>query len=104
MGEFGIGHPVLAEEDPIWCAGPGTTSTTCRRSGRRGPMSCARRHAHARDRAVSMQRKQQPLPGVLLVLDRERCGGTRWHAVRPHTPRRRRDGTRPHVVAAVFAR
>ena len=92
MGEFGIGQPVPREEDPYLVRGAGRYVDDVQAIGQTRAYVLRSPHAHAgiiRIDAAEARAK----PGVLLVLTGNDAEVLRLGLLRPHMPRKRRDGT-----------
>src|SRR5215475_2882247 len=92
MGEFGIGQPVPREEDPYLVRGAGRYVDDVQALGQARAYVLRSPHAHAaivRVDATAAKAK----PGVLLVLTGDDAEVLRLGTLRPHAPRKRRDGT-----------
>ncbi len=92
MGEFGIGQPVPREEDPYLVRGAGRYVDDVQAVAQARAYVLRSPHGHAR--IVSIDATQaRAKPGVLLVLTGDDAEVLRLGMLRPHTPRKRRDGT-----------
>jgi carbon-monoxide dehydrogenase large subunit len=92
MGEFGIGQPVPREEDPYLVCGAGRYVDDVQAIGQVRAYVLRSPHAHAdivRIDATDARAK----PGVLLILTGNHAEVLRLGTLRPHIPRKRRDGT-----------
>src|ERR1700726_278583 len=92
MGEFGIGQPVPREEDPYLVRGAGRYVDNVQPNGQARAHVLRSTHAHARIVRIDAA-EARTKPGVLLVLTGNDAEVLALGTLRPHTPRRRRDGT-----------
>ncbi len=92
MGEFGIGQPVPREEDPYLVRGAGRYVDDVQAVGQTRAYVLRSPHAHAEIARIDAT-EARAMPGVLLVLTGNDVEVLRLGALRPHTPRKRRDGT-----------
>ncbi|HLK80658.1 MAG TPA: xanthine dehydrogenase family protein molybdopterin-binding subunit [Xanthobacteraceae bacterium] len=91
MGEFGIGQPAPREEDPYLLRGAGRYVDDVQAVGQ--ARACVLRSPHAHARIVRIDAAEaRAMPGVLLVLTGNDAEVLRLGALRPHNPRKRRDG------------
>ena len=104
MGEFGIGQPVPREEDPYLVRGAGRYVDDVQAAGQARGYVLRSPHAHARIVGIDVA-EAKAKPGVLLVLTGRTiprsCGSA---CMRPHMPRKRRDGSGGFRVAAAISR
>src|SRR6266481_5301095 len=92
MGEFGIGQPVPREEDPYLLRGAGRYVDDVQAAGQ--ARACVLRSPHAHADVVRIDATAaRAMPGVLLVLTGNDAEVLRLGTLRPHAPRKRRDGT-----------
>jgi aerobic carbon-monoxide dehydrogenase large subunit len=92
MGEFGIGQPVPREEDPYLVRGAGRYVDDVQAIGQ--TRACVLRSPHAHANVVRIDATAaRAMPGVLLVLTGNDAEVLRLRTLRPHAPRKRRDGT-----------
>src|SRR5215472_14545532 len=92
MGEFGIGQPVPREEDPYLLRGAGRYVDDVQVLGQARAYVLRSPHAHAEIVRIDAT-NAKAVPGVLLVLTGDDAQVLRLGTLRPHTPRKRRDGT-----------
>jgi aerobic carbon-monoxide dehydrogenase large subunit len=92
MGEFGIGQPVPREEDPYLVRGAGRYVDDVQAIGQTRAYVLRSPHAHASIVRIDTA-EAKARPGVLLVLTGNDAEVLRLGLLRPHTPRKRRDGT-----------
>src|SRR5450432_705526 len=92
MGEFGIGQPVPREEDPYLVRGSGRYVDDVQAAGQARAYVLRSPHAHARIVRIDVTEAKRK-SGVLLVLTGEDPDLVRLGVLRPHQPRKRRDGT-----------
>ncbi|MBV9969222.1 MAG: xanthine dehydrogenase family protein, partial [Xanthobacteraceae bacterium] len=92
MGEFGIGQPVPREEDPYLVRGAGRYVDDVQLLGQVRGFMLRSPYGHARIVSISVD-AAKVMPGVLLVLTGEDDAVKRLGTQRPHTPRKRRDGS-----------
>jgi aerobic carbon-monoxide dehydrogenase large subunit len=92
MGEFGIGQPVPREEDPYLLRGAGRYVDDVQVVGQARAYVLRSPHAHAGIVRIDAT-DAKAVPGVLLVLTGNDAEVLRLGTLRPHTPRKRRDGT-----------
>ncbi len=92
MGEFGIGQPVPREEDPYLVRGAGRYVDDVQTVGETRAYVLRSPHAHARIMSVTMDAAAS-MPGVLLVLTGDDPNVRDLGLQRPHTARKRRDGS-----------
>src|SRR5260370_41186899 len=92
MGEFGIGQPVPREEDPYLVRGAGRYVDDVQAVGQARAWVLRSPHAHAEGVRIDAT-AARAMPGVLLVLTGNDAEGPRLATLRPHIPRKRRDGT-----------
>jgi aerobic carbon-monoxide dehydrogenase large subunit len=91
MGEFGIGQPVPREEDPYLVRGSGRYVDDMQVVGQARAYVLRSPHAHARIVRIDATGAKGK-PGVLLVLTGNDPEILELNPLRPHTPRKRRDG------------
>jgi len=92
MGEFGIGQPVPREEDPYLVRGAGRYVDDVGAVGQTRAYVLRSPHAHAKIARIDAT-EARAMPGVLLVLSGNDAEVLRLGLLRPHMPRKRRDGT-----------
>src|SRR5580704_1125995 len=92
MGEFGIGQPVPREEDPYLVRGAGRYVDDVQAVAQARAYVLRSPHGHARIVRIDAA-EAKAKPGVLLVLTGDDAELVRLGMLRPHTPRKRRDGT-----------
>src|ERR1700676_717285 len=92
MGEFGIGQPVPREEDPYLVRGAARYVDDVQPYGQARAHVLRSPHAHARIVRIDAA-EARTKPGVLLVLTGNDAEVLALGTLRPHTPRKRRDGT-----------
>jgi aerobic carbon-monoxide dehydrogenase large subunit len=92
MGEFGIGQPVPREEDPYLVRGAGRYVDDVQASGQVRAYVLRSPHAHA-DIVRIDATEAKGKPGVLLILTGDDADVLRLGQLRPHTARKRRDGS-----------
>jgi aerobic carbon-monoxide dehydrogenase large subunit len=92
MGEFGVGQPVPREEDPYLLRGAGRYVDDVQVVGQTRAYVLRSPHGHAGIVRIDAT-NAKALPGVLLVLTGNDPEVLRLGTLRPHTPRKRRDGT-----------
>jgi len=92
MGEFGIGQPVPREEDPYLVRGAGRYVDDVQAPAQARAHVLRSPHGHARIVRIDATEAKEK-PGVLLVLTGDDAEVLRLGMLRPHTPRKRRDGT-----------
>jgi aerobic carbon-monoxide dehydrogenase large subunit len=92
MGEFGIGQPVPREEDPYLVRGAGRYVDDVQALGQTRAYALRSPHAHAGIVRIDVT-EARTMPGVLLVLTGNDAEVLRLGLLRPHMPRKRRDGT-----------
>ena len=92
MGEFGIGQPVPREEDPYLVRGAGRYVDDVQAVGQTRAYVLRSPHAHAEIVRIDAA-DARAMPGVLLVLTGDDAEVLRLGTLRPHAPRKRRDGT-----------
>jgi carbon-monoxide dehydrogenase large subunit len=92
MGEFGIGQPVPREEDPYLVRGAGRYVDDVQTIGQTRAYVLRSPHAHA-DIVRIDATEARAKPGVLLILTGNDAEVLRLGLLRPHMPRKRRDGT-----------
>jgi len=92
MGEFGIGQPVPREEDPYLVRGAGRYVDDVQAIGQTRGYVLRSPHAHAVIARIDAT-EAKARPGVLLVLTGNDAEVLGLGPLRPHTPRKRRDGT-----------
>jgi aerobic carbon-monoxide dehydrogenase large subunit len=92
MGEFGIGQPVPREEDPYLVRGAGRYVDDVQPGGQVRAYVLRSPHAHAGIVRIDAT-DAKTMPGVLLVLTGDDADVLRLGTLRPHQPRKRRDGT-----------
>jgi aerobic carbon-monoxide dehydrogenase large subunit len=92
MGEFGIGQPVPREEDPYLVRGAGRYVDDVQAPAQARAYVLRSPHGHARMVRIDAT-EAKARPGVLLVLTGNDAEVLRLGALRPHAPRKRRDGT-----------
>jgi aerobic carbon-monoxide dehydrogenase large subunit len=92
MGEFGIGQPVPRQEDPYLLRGAGRYVDDVQVVGQARAYVLRSPHAHAEIVRIDAT-NAEAVPGVLLVLTGNDAEVLRLGTLRPHTPRKRRDGT-----------
>ncbi len=101
MGEFGIGQPVPREEDPYLVRGAGRYVDDMQAVGQ--ARACVLRSPHAHAEVVRIDvTAARAMPGVLLVLTGNDAELLRLGTLRPHTPRKRRDGTAAFTSSQPF--
>src|SRR3984893_1869244 len=92
MGEFGVGQPVPREEDPYLVRGVGRYVDDVQAIGQTRAYVLRSPHAHAGIVRIDTT-EAKAKPGVLLVLTGNDAEVLRLGMLRPHMPRKRRDGT-----------
>jgi aerobic carbon-monoxide dehydrogenase large subunit len=92
MGEFGIGQPVPREEDPYLVRGAGRYVDDVQAIGQTRAYVLRSPHAHARIVRIETA-EAKAKPGVLLVLTGDDAEVLGLGTLRPHQPRKRRDGS-----------
>jgi len=92
MGEFGIGQPVPREEDPYLVRGAGRYVDDVQAVAQARAHVLRSPHGHARIVRIDAT-EAKVKPGVLMVLTGDDAEVLRLGMLRPHTPRKRRDGT-----------
>ena len=92
MGEFGIGQAVPREEDPYLLRGAGRYVDDVQAVGQARAYVLRSPHAHAGIVRIDAT-NAKAVPGVLLVLTGNDAEVLRLGTLRPHTPRKRCDGT-----------
>src|SRR5215475_13978378 len=92
MGEFGIGQPVPREEDPYLLRGAGRYVDDVQVVGQARAYVLRSPHAHAEIVRIDAT-DTKAMPGVLLVVTGNDAEVLRLGTLRPHTARKRRDGT-----------
>jgi carbon-monoxide dehydrogenase large subunit len=92
MGEFGIGQAVPREEDPYLLRGAGRYVDDVQVVGQARAYVLRSPHAHAGIVRIDAT-NAKAVPGVLLVLTGNDAEVLRLGTLRPHTPRKRCDGT-----------
>src|ERR1700733_12509296 len=97
MGEFGIGQPVPREEDPYLLRGAGRYVDDLQPAGQARAYVLRSPHGHAGILRIDTAAARTK-PGVLLVLTGADPEVAKLGLLRPHAPRKRRDGA-PGVVA-----
>ena len=97
MGEFGIGQPVPREEDPYLVRGAGRYVDDVQPAGQIRAYVVRSPHAHARIVSIDVA-EAKAKPGVLLVLTGGDPEVMRLGLMRPHMPRKRRDGAAGFVA------
>ena len=101
MGEFGIGQPVPREEDPYLLRGAGRYVDDVQAAGQ--ARACVLRSPHAHAEVVRIDATAaRAMPGVLLVLTGNDAEVLRLGTLRPHAPRKRRDGTAAFTSSQPF--
>jgi aerobic carbon-monoxide dehydrogenase large subunit len=101
MGEFGIGQPVPREEDPYLVRGAGRYVDDMQAVGQTRAYVLRSPHAHAE--VVRIDATQaKAMPGVLLVLTGSDAEVLLLGTLRPHTPRKRRDGAPAFISSQPF--
>jgi carbon-monoxide dehydrogenase large subunit len=101
MGEFGIGQPVPREEDPYLLRGAGRYVDDVQAAGQ--ARACVLRSPHAHADVVRIDATAaRAMPGVLLVLTGNDAQLLRLGTLRPHAPRKRRDGTAAFTSSQPF--
>jgi carbon-monoxide dehydrogenase large subunit len=101
MGEFGIGQPVPREEDPYLMRGAGRYVDDMQAVGQ--ARACVLRSPHAHAEVVRIDAAAaRAMPGVLLVLTGNDAELLRLGTLRPHIPRKRRDGTAAFTSSQPF--
>ncbi len=101
MGEFGIGQPVPREEDPYLVRGAGRYVDDVQAAAQARAYVLRSPHAHAAIARIDTS-EAKTKPGVLLVLTGGDAEVLRLGLLRPHTPRKRRDGTPAFVSSQPF--
>src|SRR5215470_2457515 len=101
MGEFGIGQPVPREEDPYLVRGAGRYVDDVQTIGQARAYVLRSPHAHA-DIVRIEPTQARAMPGVLVVLTGSDADVLRLGSLRPHTPRKRRDGTAAFTSSQPF--
>ena len=101
MGEFGIGQPVPREEDPYLLRGAGRYVDDVQTIGQARAYVLRSPHAHA-DIVRIDATQARAMPGVLVVLTGSDADVLRLGSLRPHTPRKRRDGTAAFTSSQPF--
>jgi aerobic carbon-monoxide dehydrogenase large subunit len=101
MGEFGIGQPVPREEDPYLVRGAGRYVDDMQAVGQTRAYVLRSPHAHA-DVVRIDATAARAMPGVLLVLTGNDAQVLRLGTLRPHAPRKRRDGTAAFTSSQPF--
>src|SRR5712691_1042734 len=101
MGEFGIGQPVPREEDPYLVRGAGRYVDDVQAVGQTRAYVLRSPHAHAEIARIDAT-EARAMPGVLLVLTGHDAEVLRLGTLRPHIPRKRRDGTAAFTSSQPF--
>src|SRR5258706_282597 len=101
MGEFGIGQPVPREEDPYLVRGAGRYVDDMQTAGQTRAYVLRSPHAHANVVRIDAT-AARVMPGVLLVLTGNDAQLLPLGTVRPHAPRKRRDGTAAFTSSQPF--
>src|SRR5262249_37375855 len=101
MGDFGIGQPVPREEDPYLVRGAGRYVDDVGAVGQARAYVLRSPHAHAKIARIDAT-EARAMPGVLLVLTGNDAQVLRLGLLRPHMPRKRRDGTPAFVSSQPF--
>jgi carbon-monoxide dehydrogenase large subunit len=101
MGEFGIGQPVPREEDPYLVRGAGRYVDDVQAVGQARAWVLRSPHAHAEVVRIDAT-AARAMPGVLLVLTGNDAEVLRLGTLRPHIPRKRRDGTAAFTSSQPF--
>src|SRR5258708_39162282 len=101
MGEFGIGQPVPREEDPYLVRGGGGYVDDVQAVGQARAWVLRSPHAHAEVVRIDVT-AARAMPGVLLVLTGNDAEVLRLGTLRPHIPRKRRDGTAAFTSSQPF--
>ena len=101
MGEFGIGQPVPREEDPYLVRGAGRYVDDVQAVGQARAWVLRSPHAHAEVVRIDAT-AARAMPGVLLVLTGNDAEVLRLSTLRPHIPRKRRDGTAAFTSSQPF--
>src|SRR5262249_15171190 len=101
MGEFGIGQPVPREEDPYLVRGAGRYIDDVQTVGQTRAYVLRSPHAHAEIVRIDTT-AASAMPGVLLVLTGNDPEVLRLGTLRPHAPRKRRDGTAAFTSSQPF--
>jgi aerobic carbon-monoxide dehydrogenase large subunit len=101
MGEFGIGQPVPREEDPYLVRGAGRYVDDVQAVGQTRAYVLRSPHAHAEIVRIDTT-AATAMPGVLLVLTGNDAELLRLGTLRPHAPRKRRDGTAAFTSSQPF--
>jgi aerobic carbon-monoxide dehydrogenase large subunit len=101
MGEFGIGQPVPREEDPYLVRGAGRYVDDVQAVGQTRAYVLRSPHAHANVVRIDAM-AARAMPGVLLVLTGNDAELLRLGTLRPHAPRKRRDGTAAFTSSQPF--
>jgi aerobic carbon-monoxide dehydrogenase large subunit len=92
MAEYGIGQPVPREEDPYLVRGAGRYVDDVQAAGQARAYVLRSPHAHADILRIDAERAQA-MPGVVAVLTGDDPEVRKLGPLRPHVPRKRRDGT-----------
>jgi carbon-monoxide dehydrogenase large subunit len=92
MGEYGIGQPVPREEDPYLVRGAGRYVDDLQAAGQARAYVLRSPHAHAEILRIDVARAKT-MPGVVAVLTGDDPEVLKLGPLRPHVPRKRRDGT-----------
>src|SRR6266404_1284991 len=101
MGEFGIGQPVPREEDPYLVRGAGRYVDDMQTAGQTRAYVLRSPHAHANVVRIDAT-AARVMPGVLLVLTGNDAQLLPLGTLRPHAPRKRRDGTAAFTSSQPF--
>src|SRR5262249_33132573 len=91
MGEYGIGQPVPREEDPYLVRGAGRYVDDVQAPGQLRAYVLRSPHAHADILRIDVT-QAKAMPGVIAVLTGDDLEVLKLGPLRPHTPRKRRDG------------
>jgi carbon-monoxide dehydrogenase large subunit len=92
MGEYGIGQPVPREEDPYLVRGAGRYVDDVQAAGQARAYVLRSPHAHADILRIDVT-QAKAMPGVVMVLTGDDPEVLKLGPLRPHTARKRRDGT-----------
>jgi aerobic carbon-monoxide dehydrogenase large subunit len=101
MGEFGIGQPVPREEDPYLVRGAGRYVDDVKADRQARAYVLRSPHAHAKIVRIDIE-QTKAMPGVIAVLTGDDPEVAGLGALRPHMPRKRRDGTPAFITPQPF--
>jgi aerobic carbon-monoxide dehydrogenase large subunit len=101
MGEFGIGQSVPREEDPYLVRGAGRYVDDVQPTGQLRAYVLRSPHAHARLVRIDATAARK-LPGVVLVLTGTDTEVQALGLLKPHAPRKRRDGSPAFISPQPF--